>query len=215
MKLYQKFLYSILLSLIFAVYANYKFIEIENLKLKTVELNNYINALENGNKGLKAEITVLHKTISELSVQEERKTQEMIAKYITNHYRRTPVLVAKEISKNIVLASRIKKVAAPLLVGIIEIESGFNPYAVSKVNARGLMQVMPEWVGKLPTELKDQHDLHDIQTGIFAGADVFNIHVDEQKGSITKGLYYYVNKDKTYVTKVLSAVGKYLAYANQ
>ena len=103
-------------------------------------------------------------TIANLEVKDEKEMEAMICDYITAHYKRTPPTVAREISKHVVLASKEKKIAAPLILGIMQVESSFDPYAVSKVDARGLMQVMPEWVGKLKTNLSSKYDLHNIAT---------------------------------------------------
>jgi soluble lytic murein transglycosylase-like protein len=213
MKLYQKFLYSALLISVFIFYANMIFEQAEMLKRQVMTLEADNNSAEVANKLLKANILDLHNKIGYMKVKAEYRETEMICNYIKKHYRRTPPSVAKEISEALIAVSKEKNVAVPLLLGITEVESNFNPYATSKVGARGLMQVMPEWVGKLDTPLTDKHDLHDIITGIRAGADVFKIHVKENKGSINKGLYYYVNKDKSYVLKVYTAVGKYLAFS--
>ncbi len=213
MKLYQKALYSVLLVVIFAFYANMKFMEIEDLKLQNQSLKNQIVAAESEMKGLKADIQSLQDAIAKAEVQNAKDTEAMICNYITTHYKRTPATVAKEISKHVMLASKEKQIAAPLILGIMQVESGFDPYAVSKVDARGLMQVMPEWVGKLKTKVSSKFDLHDISTGIGAGCDVFKIHLEENDGDVSKGLYYYVGKDSDYVLKVYTAVGKYLAYA--
>ena len=69
---------------------------------------------------------------------------------------------------------------------------------------------MPEWVPKFG--LKRVSDLHDIDTGIESGIKVLKIHIDENKGSISKGLYYYVGKDKTYAGKVYESMGKFVAF---
>ncbi len=213
MKLYQKALYSALLVVIFVFYANLKFVEIEVLKLQHQSLQNQIVAVESENKVLKADIQGLQDTIAQLAVKEEKETVAMIEQYITTHYRKTPPTVAKEISQHVVLAAKEKHLPYPLILGIMQVESSFNPYAVSKVDARGLMQVMPEWVGKLDTKVTTKFDLHDIATGIGAGCDVFKIHLQENDGDVGQGLYHYVGKDKAYIMKVYAAVGKFLAYA--
>lgn len=213
MRLYQKFLYSTLLVAIFVFYANMKFMEMEDLNYQSLILKNQVIDHESKNIMLKMEIESLQAAIAHMEVKDEKETETMICNYITTHYKRTPPTVAKEISKHIVLASKEKNLAAPLILGIMQVESSFDPYAVSKVDARGLMQVMPEWVGKLKTNLSSKYDLHNISTGIHAGCDVFKIHLDENDGNVNKGLYYYVGKDNAYVLKVYTAVGKYLAYA--
>jgi soluble lytic murein transglycosylase-like protein len=213
MKLYQRFLYSALLISVFLLYADNKNIEISEQKAISVIIQYELSKSVAQEKISQLEINRLNEKIGSMSIQEKQQTEIMISNYITSNFRRTPMSVAKEISRNVIEVSEQKKIAAPLLLGIIEVESNFNPFALSKAGARGLMQVMPEWVGKLDTPLKGKYDLHDIQTGISAGADVFKIHLAENDGNVNKGLYYYVNKDNSYVLKVYTAIGKYLAYS--
>ena len=139
-----------------------------------------------------------------------------IEMYIDTTHPKVPNVVGKEIAKQIVDLSRKHKVSPELVVGIIKIESAFNPMAVGPKtkygHARGLMQVMPEWSKKLG--LKSQYDFHNIDVGIESGIKVFLIHLEEGKGDISTGLYYYVNKDKSYVGKVYAAMGKFVAFRN-
>ena len=130
--------------------------------------------------------------------------------YIDKNYQIVPRTVALEIANQIVTLSKKHNISTELVVGITEIESNFNPLAISKVNARGLMQVMPEWAKKFG--LKKVSDLHDINTGIESGIKVLKIHIQEQKGSIKKGLYYYVGKDSKYSSKVYGAMGRFVAF---
>jgi len=134
--------------------------------------------------------------------------------YISSTYRTVPSVLAKSIAINVVDISKKEEISPELIVGIIQIESMFNPSAVGIQTkygrARGLMQVMPEWAPKFG--LSSQYDLHDIDTNIMCGVKVFKIHLEEGKGSISKGLYLYVNKDKAYVDKVYNAMGKFVSF---
>lgn len=130
--------------------------------------------------------------------------------YIKSRYTKVPLIVAESISKNIMKYSEQYNISPELILGMIEIESRFNPMAVSKKNARGLMQVMPEWVPKLG--LKSINNLHDIDTGIESGIKVFQIHLAEAKGNISKGLYLYVGKSKTYSELVYGSIGKFVIF---
>jgi len=213
MKLYQKFVWSFILVAIFSVYA---FMRHYDDTLKDEHIHRLEASLEyniSENKYLQGEIERLKLEIVNLGKQNELETIYVIRDYIQNRNRHAPKSVAEEIAKNVVTVSNEKEVALPLILGIMEVESEFNPFAKSKAGARGLMQVMPESVGKLPTKVEDKYDLHDIQTGIRAGVDVFKIHLDENDGNVTKGLYHYVNKDNTYATKVYQAIGRFLAFA--
>jgi len=215
MKLYQKFLYTALLVFSVLFYADFKEMETQSYEYTIVELNSDISILNNSLIVQKKENKKLLERIEEVSLEDEVETENMIYDYITANYRRTPPTVAREIAVRIIEISKEKNVAAPLILGITEVESNFNPFAVSKAGARGLMQVMPEWIDKLPTILIDKHDLHDITTGLKAGTDVFNIHLKEQKGDVNKALYYYVNKDHSYVLKVYTAMGKFLSFRSK
>lgn len=130
--------------------------------------------------------------------------------YIDKKFQMIPKIVALDIAEQILKYSKIENVSPILIVGIIEVESGFNPMAISSKNARGLMQVMPVWAKKFG--LKKVSDLHDIDTGIKCGIKVLKIHIDEQKGDISRGLYYYVGKNKDYSGKVYQAMGKFVAF---
>ena len=134
--------------------------------------------------------------------------------YIKAHYKKVPTIVAKNIAFHIIKFGKQYKIPPVLLVGIMQVESGFNPMITGPKtkygNARGLMQIMPEWVKKL--DLKSVYNLYDIDTNIESGCKVFNIHLKEGKGSISKGLYLYVNKNKQYVVDVFTSMGKFVAF---
>ena len=137
-----------------------------------------------------------------------------IQMYIDTTHPKVPVVVAKAIAHNVVDLSRKYKVSPELIVGIIKVESAFNPMIVGPKtkygHARGLMQVMPEWSKKLG--LKSKYEFHNIDVAIESGIKVFLIHLEEGKGDISTGLYYYVNKDRAYVGKVYAAMGKFVAF---
>ncbi len=77
-------------------------------------------------------------------------------------------------------AARKWNVRAELLRAIIAVESGFNPLAVSKRGARGLMQLMPETAKRFAVS-----NLFDPRANVLAGAqylrallDLFNDNVE-------------------------------------
>lgn len=134
--------------------------------------------------------------------------------YIKTTFPKVPKVVARATAFHIVDLSKKYYVSPELVLGIIKVESSFNPMAIGPRTkygfARGLMQVMPEWCKKF--NIKSKHDLHDIDIGIESGIKVFLIHVKEGKGDISTGLYLYVNKDKSYVSNVYAAMGKFVAF---
>ena len=168
--------------------------KIDNLKM-------FVKACENNKENF---------SVDEYEFTNQKKLREDIYSYIKNRYTRIPKEVAISISDNIVLFSKQYDMSPGLLVGMMEIESRFNPMAVSSADARGLMQVMPEWVPKLG--IKNVNDLHDIDVGIEAGIKVFNIHLEEAKGNVSKALYLYVGKNSEYAKEVYSFVGRFVIY---
>lgn len=130
--------------------------------------------------------------------------------YIKQNYKTIPRVVRNDISVNIVSESIDNRISPELVVGIVEVESGFNPSAVSSKGARGLMQVMKEWVEKF--DLTSEYELHNIDTNIETGIGIFIIHLEEEDGNIEKALYKYVGGDKSYVTKVFVSAGKFVAF---
>ena len=132
--------------------------------------------------------------------------------YILQKYRVIPKVVAHEIAVQTVEITKEEGVPFSVLVGLIEVESQFKPWAVSKKEARGLTQVMPFWVKKkeaLGMEIGSKYDLHDVSIGIRAGIRVLKIHLKEANNDINQGLYLYVGKDSSYANKVFNAMGRF------
>jgi soluble lytic murein transglycosylase-like protein len=76
-----------------------------------------------------------------------------------------------------------------LVLGVIQVESGFNKYAVSKAGARGLMQVMPFWVA-LIGEAAD-HNLFHLRTNIRYGCVILRHYLDLEQGDLYRALGRY------------------------
>jgi len=83
-------------------------------------------------------------------------------------------------------ASRRHGISFPLLKAIIKVESNFNPRAVSKKGAKGLMQLMPENIRIL--KIKDPFDPSE---NIMAGARYFRELLDRFNGKVQLTLAAY------------------------
>jgi soluble lytic murein transglycosylase-like protein len=75
-----------------------------------------------------------------------------------------------------------------LVLGIIEVESGFRKYAVSTAGARGYMQVMPFWI-KLIGGPKD--NLFQLRTNLAYGCIILRHYVDMENGDYFRALARY------------------------
>lgn len=98
-----------------------------------------------------------------------------------------------------------------LVLGLIEVESGFNKYAISSADAQGYMQVMPFWVGLIGTP---GQDLFHLRTNLRYGCNILRLYVDMEHGDLTRALGRYNGSlgQPEYPRMVLGACRKHWAY---
>jgi soluble lytic murein transglycosylase-like protein len=75
-----------------------------------------------------------------------------------------------------------------LVLGVIEVESSFRKYAVSRAGARGYMQVMPFWV-KVVGSRGD--NLFHLRTNLRYGCVILRHYLDMEKGDYFRALGRY------------------------
>ena len=75
-----------------------------------------------------------------------------------------------------------------LVLGLMQVESGFRKYAVSSAGARGYMQVMPFWV-KLIGNRND--NLFHLRTNLRYGCTILRHYLDIEKGDLYRALGRY------------------------
>ncbi len=75
-----------------------------------------------------------------------------------------------------------------LVLGLIQVESGFKKYAVSSAAARGYMQIMPFWVKVIGTQ--DQNLFH-LRTNLRYGCTILRYYLDVEKGNLYRALGRY------------------------
>ncbi|MBV8659269.1 MAG: lytic transglycosylase domain-containing protein [Burkholderiales bacterium] len=75
-----------------------------------------------------------------------------------------------------------------LVLGLVQVESGFRGYAISDAGARGLMQVMPFWVRQIGTR---DHNLFDIYTNLRYGCTILRHYLDIEQGDLFRALGRY------------------------
>jgi soluble lytic murein transglycosylase-like protein len=76
-----------------------------------------------------------------------------------------------------------------LVLGLIQMESGFRKYAISSVGARGYMQVMPFW-SKLIGD-GDPSKLFHTQTNLRFGCVILRHYLEREKGDLFLALGRY------------------------
>jgi len=75
-----------------------------------------------------------------------------------------------------------------LVLAVIDVESRFRKYAVSRAGARGLMQVMPFWVKELGEP--GQNLFHE-RTNLRYGCTILRHYLDRERGNLANALGRY------------------------
>jgi len=75
-----------------------------------------------------------------------------------------------------------------LVLGLIQVESGFKKYAVSSAGARGYMQVMPFWVKLIGN---GEQNLFHLRTNLRFGCTILRHYLDLEKGDLYRALGRY------------------------
>jgi soluble lytic murein transglycosylase-like protein len=75
-----------------------------------------------------------------------------------------------------------------LVLAVIDVESKFRKYAVSRAGARGLMQVMPFWVKEIG---EPAHNLFHERTNLRYGCTILRHYLDREKGNLVNALGRY------------------------
>ena len=94
-----------------------------------------------------------------------------------------------------------------LVLSVIQVESNFDRFAISRVGARGLMQIMPFWLKEIG---HPDDNLFQIQTNLRFGCTILKYYLDIEKGNLTRALGRYngsLGKYK-YPRKVYRALDK-------
>lgn len=135
-------------------------------------------------------LSLLKKTIEQSDSFEDRFDAEVwlvskstpLKRYIKDDAERLELL------RRIHRAATRADLSPEIVLAVIQIESAFNPYAVSRVGAQGLMQVMPFWKNEIG---RPDDNLTDIETNLRYGCTILKYYLDKEKGHLTNALARY------------------------
>jgi soluble lytic murein transglycosylase-like protein len=98
-----------------------------------------------------------------------------------------------------------------MVLGLIEVESGFKKYALSSVGARGFMQVMPFWARSIGAK---DHNLFLLRTNLRYGCTILRHYLNIEHGDLYRALGRYNGSlgQPQYPNMVLAAWRKNWAY---
>jgi soluble lytic murein transglycosylase-like protein len=109
-----------------------------------------------------------------------------------------------DIVESVYTVSKQYNMNPTLVLGIIQVESNFNPSAVSSRGAYGLMQINHQvWKNEL---LIDKKKIFEIDYNIHLGLNILNRYLKISKGNLNQALHYYNNGFKYNNTKYPSLV---------
>lgn len=74
------------------------------------------------------------------------------------------------------------------VLAVIDVESGFNRFAISSAGARGLMQVMPFWLEAIG---HPEDNLFHIQTNLRLGCTILRYYLDQEHDDLARALARY------------------------
>ena len=99
-----------------------------------------------------------------------------------------------------------------LVLGVIEVESRFRKYAVSRAGARGYMQVMPFWTGLIGTA---EHNLFSLRTNLRYGCVILRHYLERENGDLYRALGRYNGSlgKPEYPGAVMAAMQRYASSA--
>lgn len=85
--------------------------------------------------------------------------------------------------------SRRAGLETALVLGLVQVESGFRKYAISSAGARGYMQVMPFWARLIGNG--DEHRLFHLQTNLRFGCTILRHYLAIERGDMFMALGRY------------------------
>lgn len=97
--------------------------------------------------------------------------------------------IRKEFLQTVWYESKRAGLEPALVLGLIQVESNFRKFALSRVGARGYMQVMPFWTRVIGDG--DPGKLFHMQTNLRFGCVILRHYLDRENGNLFLGLGRY------------------------
>ena len=109
-------------------------------------------------------------------------SEQRLARYIDDHDERLDLLetVYREANRT--------SLDADLVLAVMQVESAFDRYAISRVGAQGLMQVMPFWRIEIG---RPQDNLTDMETNVRYGTTILAHYLEVSEGDLVDALARY------------------------
>ncbi len=181
------------------------------LLLVIIAVSAFCNPVSAANKEVDPELrAALMRTVNESSSFEDRFDAEVWLVDMSNRMRR----YIKDPNRRLELLKMVHSEATKadlepeLVLSVIHTESLFDRFAISRVGAQGLMQVMPFWKNEIG---RPGDNLTRVDTNLRYGCTILRHYLNREKGDLIRALARYNGSlGKTwYPEKVLNAWEKY------
>jgi len=95
-----------------------------------------------------------------------------------------------------------------LVLAVIDIESRFDRFAISRSGAQGLMQVMPFWLEEIG---HPEDNLMEVSTNLRLGCTILKFYIEKEKGDLKRALARYNGSlgSNKYPNKILNRLSQY------
>ena len=105
-----------------------------------------------------------------------------LARFVDDPARRLRLL------ESIHLYAQQSELPPELVLAVIEVESGFDRFAISRAGAQGLMQVMPFWKFEIG---RPDDNLTDVITNLSYGCRILEFYLKKEEGRLSTALARY------------------------
>lgn len=103
--------------------------------------------------------------------------------------RKTDLQARREFLQTVWYEAKRAGLDVSMVMGLIQVESGFRKFAISSVGARGYMQIMPFWTRVIGDG--DPGKLFHMQTNLRFGCVILRHYMDREKGDLFMALGRY------------------------
>jgi soluble lytic murein transglycosylase-like protein len=105
------------------------------------------------------------------------------------HRRKPDFQIRTEFLRTVWYESKRAGLDTTLVLGLIQVESAFRKFAISRVGARGYMQIMPFWMRLIGDG--DTSKLFDMPTNLRFGCVILRHYLDRERGDTFMALGRY------------------------
>jgi len=104
--------------------------------------------------------------------------------------------------------ARRNRLEPELVLAVIQVESRFDRFAISRAGARGLMQIMPFWLDEIG---RPDDNLFHINTNLRLGCTILRYYLDAENGDLVRALARYNGSlgQTWYAQRVFTALRDY------